>query len=66
MRIDFLQVSNVLSFKFVPDIAEAEKVTFDDGLNIIIGENGAGKSTLLEIINFLFRRVIYRQFNLRV
>ena len=64
MRIDFLQVSNVLSFKFVPAIAEAEKVTFDDGLNIIIGENGAGKSTLLEIINFLFRRVIYRQFNL--
>ena len=63
MRIDFLQVSNVLSFKFVTDITEAQKIVFDDGLNIIIGENGAGKSTLLEIINFLFRRVIYRQFN---
>jgi predicted ATP-dependent endonuclease of OLD family len=64
MRIDFLQISNVLSFKFVSDISQAEKIAFDDGLNIIIGENGAGKSTLLEIINFLFRRVIYRQFNL--
>lgn len=64
MRIDFIQVSNVLSFKFVADITEAQKIIFDDGLNIIIGENGAGKSTLLEIINFLFRRVIYRQFNL--
>lgn len=63
MRIDFLQISNVLSFKFTPDIAEAQKIVFDDGLNIIIGENGAGKSTALEIINFLFRRVIYRQFN---
>jgi len=64
VRIDFLQVSNVLSFKFVPDVAQAQKISFDSGLNIIIGENGAGKSTLLEIINFLFRRVIYRQFSL--
>ena len=64
MRIDYLQVSNVLSFKFVPDVAQAQKIIFDDGFNIIIGENGSGKSTVLEIINFLFRRVIYRQFNL--
>ena len=64
MRIDYLQVSNVLSFKFVPDISLAQKIGFDEGLNIIIGENGAGKSTLLEIINFLFRRVVYRQYNL--
>lgn len=64
MRIDYLQISNILSFKFVLDIAQAQKIIFDDGFNIIIGENGAGKSTVLEIINFLFRRVIYRQFNL--
>ncbi len=64
MKIDYLQVSNILSFKFAPDIAQAQKIVFDNGFNIIIGENGAGKSTVLEIINFLFRRVIYRQFNL--
>jgi predicted ATP-dependent endonuclease of OLD family len=64
VRIDFLQISNVLSFKFAADVAEAHKIVFDNGLNIIIGENGAGKSTALEIINFLFRRVIYRQFSI--
>ena len=63
MRIDYLQVSNILSFPHVLDIADAEKITFDGGLNIIIGENGSGKSTALEIINFLFKRVFYRQFS---
>lgn len=63
MRIEYLQISNILSFKYVPDISHAPKVFFDDGLNIIIGENGSGKSTALEVINFLFRRVLYRQFS---
>ena len=63
MRIEYIQISNILSFKHVDSIENAEKLTFDDGLNIIIGENGAGKSTALEVINFLFRRVIYRQFS---
>lgn len=63
MRIDYLQISNILSFPHVANIADAEKITFHDGLNIIIGENGSGKSTVLEIINFLFKRVFYRQFN---
>lgn len=62
MRIDYLQVSNILSFPHVSNIEDAEKIAFDDGLNIIIGENGSGKSTALEIINFLFKRVFYRQF----
>lgn len=63
MRIEYLQISNVLSFKYSIDIDNTEKISFDHGLNIIIGENGAGKSTVLEVINFLFRRVLYRQFN---
>lgn len=63
MKIEFIQISNILSFKFISDISEAQKITFDDGLNIIIGENGSGKSTALEVINFLFKRVLYRQFN---
>lgn len=63
MRIEYLQISNILSFKYVSDMNQAEKVGFDNGLNIIIGENGSGKSTALEVINFLFRRVLYRQFS---
>ena len=63
MKINYLQISNVLSFPFVENISQAEKISFDNGLNIIIGENGSGKSTALEVINFLFKRVLYRQYN---
>ena len=63
MKIKSLRISNILSFKHYDDIALAEQVVFEDGLNIIIGENGAGKSTALEVINFIFRRVLYKQFN---
>jgi predicted ATPase len=63
MKIKSLQISNVLSFRYHDDVGNAEKLTLDDGLNIIIGENGAGKSTALEVINFLFKRVLYKQYN---
>lgn len=62
MKITYLQVSNVLSFPYCENIKDAEKLTFDDNFNIIIGENGSGKSTALEIINFLFKRVLYKQY----
>lgn len=64
MKIVSLQLSNILSFKYFDDVKNAEKVSFDDDLNIIIGENGSGKSTALEVINFLFRRVLYKQYSL--
>lgn len=64
MKVVSLQLSNVLSFRYVDDIETAQKISFDDDLNIIIGENGSGKSTALEVINFLFRRVLYKQYNL--
>jgi len=53
MKIEYLQISNILSFPHVEDISAAQQIIFDDGLNIIIGENGAGKSTALEVLNFL-------------
>lgn len=64
MKVTSLQISNVLSFKHHNDINDAEKIIFDSGLNIIIGENGAGKSTVLEVINFIFKRVLVKQYQL--
>ena len=64
MKIKELKISNILSFKHYDDIANATKITFDSNLNIFIGENGAGKSTALEVINFIFKRVLFTQFNI--
>lgn len=58
-----LQVSNIWSFKHYEDIEDAPKISFDENLNILIGQNGAGKSTVLEIINFIFRRVLFAPYN---
>ena len=63
MKIKELQISNVLSFQFFDEISNAPKISFDDSLNIFIGENGAGKSTVLEVINFIFKKVLFTQFN---
>lgn len=63
MIIKELQISNILSFKNFNNVSEATKIIFDDNLNIFIGENGSGKSTALEVINFIFKRVLFTQFN---
>jgi len=63
MKITSLRISNILSFRYIEDITTATAISFEDNLNIIIGENGAGKSTALEVINFLFKRVLFKQYN---
>lgn len=60
MRVNYLQLSNILSFKYEENINNAFKIEFDPDLNIIIGENGSGKSTVLEAINFVFTRILFR------
>ncbi len=62
MKIQFIQISNILSFQYFDNIDDAERLIFDSGLNILIGENGSGKSTALEVINFLFRRVLFKKY----
>ena len=60
MRVNYLQLSNILSFKYEEDINSAFKIEFDPDLNIIIGGNGSGKSTALEAMNFAFTRVLFK------
>lgn len=60
MKVNYLKVSNILSFKHYQDIEHCDPILFNIGLNIIIGENGSGKSTALEVINFIFKRVLYK------
>lgn len=63
MKILSLQISNILSFKYHQNIDDAQKIKFDKDLNILIGQNGSGKSTALEVINFVFKKVLFVQFN---
>jgi predicted ATP-dependent endonuclease of OLD family len=63
MKLKSLRISNVLSFKYEQDIQHSEVLNFEEELNIIIGENGSGKSTALEVINFIFKRVLYKQYD---
>ena len=60
MKVNYLQLSNILSFKYEEDINSAFKIEFDPDLNIIIGGNGSGKSTALEAMNFAFTRVLFK------
>ncbi|WP_285059165.1 AAA family ATPase [Pedobacter ginsengisoli] len=62
MKIKSLQISNVLSFKHYPNIDDAPVIKFDPNLNILIGQNGSGKSTALEVINFIFKKVLFIRF----
>ena len=61
MRVNYLQLSNILSFKYEEDINNAFKIEFNPDLNIIIGENGSGKSTALEAMNFVFTRALFKR-----
>lgn len=64
MKIRSLQISNILSFQYHADIQQAPKITFENDLNILIGQNGSGKSTVLEIMNLLLKRVFFVQWHI--
>lgn len=63
MKLKSLRISNVISFKYREDINDVQVVSYNEKLNIILGQNGSGKSTALEVINFIFRRVLFIPYN---
>lgn len=63
MKINFIQISNILSFQYYENIEDSPKIEFNKDLNILIGQNGSGKSTVLEIINFIFKKVLFVEAN---
>jgi len=62
MKINYIKISNILSFRYHSNIDEASPIKFNKGVNIVIGENGAGKSTALEVVNFLFKQVFLKHY----
>jgi AAA15 family ATPase/GTPase len=64
MKIKSIKISNILSFEHVGDLDHATEITLRDKMNIVIGENGSGKSTLLEVINFMFKKVLFINYDL--
>lgn len=66
MKIQYIQISNVLSFKHYADFSECPKIMFDTqnrkDLHILVGPNGAGKSNLLEVMTQIFTKGVFRFF----
>jgi len=60
MKIDWIKISNIFSFKYHENIDQVPTIVFDNNLNILIGPNGSGKSNFLEIINQIFRNFFFR------
>lgn len=54
MRLNFLEIHNVLSYGI------EERIEFDDKLTALVGPNGAGKTNILRIVT-LVRDVIRRE-----
>lgn len=61
MQIKSIRISNILSFEHKATIDQAELITFEKGLNVLIGPNGAGKSNFLEIINQIFKNILFKE-----
>lgn len=65
MKINTIQISNILSFKYYENISECEKLDFgvqdNTDLHILIGPNGSGKSNFLEILNQVFKNILFRK-----
>ena len=65
MKLKSIKISNILSFEWKENIEDADLITLDPSLNILIWSNGAWKSNFLEVINQLFKRTLYKDYFLQ-
>lgn len=61
MKVESVQISNILSFEFSKDINRVNPIVFGKNLNILIGPNGAGKSNFLEVLNQSFQNTLFKR-----
>jgi predicted ATP-dependent endonuclease of OLD family len=64
MKIKSLKISNVLTFPYIENMDDEPGINFNENMNIIIGENGSGKSTVLEVLNWIFKSVVFIPYSL--
>jgi len=64
MKLRSIAISNILSFGYHADINQCQPIQFDEQLNILVGPNGVGKSNLLEILNYVFKILIFKPYQL--
>lgn len=60
MQINWIKISNALSFEYNSNIEKVDQISFNDKLNILIGPNGSGKSNFIQIISEIFKKVFFR------
>jgi len=58
MKINSINISNILSFEEKEDIDQTQEICLDDDMNILIGENASGKSNFIEILNRIFKGIL--------
>ena len=61
MQISSIKISNILSFEYKSSIEDCQDIKFDDNLSLLIGPNGSGKSNFLEILNQVFKQILFKE-----
>lgn len=66
MQLAGIKISNLFSFPYLTDIQNAQEVTFYNSKNknvhVLIGPNGAGKSKFLDIIRYVLRHGLRKDY----
>ena len=66
MQLAGIKISNLFSFPYLADLQNAQEVTFynskQKNVHVLIGPNGAGKSKFLDIIRYVLRHGLRKDY----